>query len=323
LADTPNSKTVVDPRRGHTQPLRVYQSKDAIEDERWVYIIEMKGNHSKVYLCVACGKDYTGSQEKVICHKLQLGGIVAKCPKLPDVECRRVLEKARADREQAKQRGGYLGSASASKAPAVAKTGGIQSTLGGSMTKREENADAALARWCVAHDVPWAAVCQRDALWCKVVSTIQLAGPGYHPATRQVLSEDKPRSDASRAGGLHLALTTMESEKQKTLAAAASEGGTVVSDGAKLKSRKRGMLNTGLVTHAGVIFLQQTDATGKTKDGEFLRDDYISAIEKAGPLATVSKVLQPHCAQSMTPIPLAAATPTPHTWTWATQPRRV
>ena len=77
LADTPNSKTVVDPRRGHTQPLRVYQSKDAIEDERWVYIIEMKGNHSKVYLCVACGKDYTGSQEKVICHKLQLGGIVA------------------------------------------------------------------------------------------------------------------------------------------------------------------------------------------------------------------------------------------------------
>lgn len=62
-----------------------------------------------------------------------------------------------------------------------------------------------------------------------------------------------------------------------------------MSDGAKLSSRKRGMLNSALVTWKGVIFLQQTDGTGKTKDGEYLRDDYISAIKKAGPVTVITK----------------------------------
>ena len=48
-ADTPNTKKVTDPRRGRPEPITIYQSKDAIEDERWVYIIEMKDNGSKVY----------------------------------------------------------------------------------------------------------------------------------------------------------------------------------------------------------------------------------------------------------------------------------
>ena len=80
-----------------------------------------------------------------------------------------------------------------------------------------------------------------------------------------------PRAISS---GAKMALSKMRggSGLAVVLAAAAAEGGTVVSDGAKLKSRKRGMLNTGLVTHAGVIFLQQSDATGKTKDGEFVGD---------------------------------------------------
>ena len=39
---------------------------------------------------------------------------------------------------------------------------------------------------------------------------------------------------------------------------------------------------------AGTIFLQQTDATGKTKNAEFLRDDYIKAIEKAGPMTNIT-----------------------------------
>ena len=42
---------------------------------------------------------------------------------------------------------------------------------------------------------------------------------------------------------------------------------------------------------AGVLFLQQTDATGKTKNAEFLSADYISAIEKAGDLIVVRKML--------------------------------
>jgi hypothetical protein len=37
----------------------------------------------------------------------------------------------------------------------------------------------------------------------------------------------------------------------------------------------------------GTIFLQQTDATGKTKNAEFLSADYIKAIEKAGPITVI------------------------------------
>ena len=91
----------------------------------------------------------------------------------------------------------------------------------------------------------------------------------------------------ARAGGLYLALEEVKSEKDKILMAATGEGATLVSDGAKLKSRKRGMLNSGLSTRKGTIFLQQTDATGKTKNAEFLRDDYSSAIKKAGPVSEI------------------------------------
>jgi hypothetical protein len=49
LSDTPNSKQVSDPRRGRTEPLTIYQSKDAVEDERWVYIIKVNDN-----VCCAC-----------------------------------------------------------------------------------------------------------------------------------------------------------------------------------------------------------------------------------------------------------------------------
>jgi hypothetical protein len=288
LADTRASKQVQDPRRGQGM-LTIYKSEDAIEDERWVYITEVKANGTKNYLCVACGHVFVGSQEKVITHKLQLGGVVAKCKHAPTAACRAVLERISEQRQRAKAAGSKLGTASAARNSAVASTPPVQSMLGGSETTRTEKADEALARWCVAHDVPWAAVCSRNELWCAVVRSIKATGIKFVPAPREVLSQDEARSIESRAGGLHLALKTMGTDKEKILAAAMEEGGTVVSDGAKLKSRKRGMLNTGLVTRAGVIMLQQTDATGKMKDGEFLRDDYVAAVEKAGPLTKVTK----------------------------------
>jgi hypothetical protein len=288
LADTRASKQVQDPRRGGGM-ITVFKSEDAIEDERWVYILEVKSNGSKHYLCVACGHPFVGSQEKVIAHKLRLGGLISACKHEPSVACRAVLERSNEQRQRAKAVGGRLGAKSPAKNSAAANTPPLQSMLGGSETSRTEKADEALARWCVAHDIPWAAVCSRNELWCEVVRTTKATGLKFVPAPRHVLSEDQARSTESRAGGLHLALKTMGNDKEKILKAAAEEGGTVVSDGAKLKSRKRGMLNTGLVTRHGVLFLQSTDATGKTKDGEFLRDDYISAIEKASPMIEVKK----------------------------------
>ena len=95
------------------------------------------------------------------------------------------------------------------------------------------------------------------------------------------------------------------------LSAAAEEGGTLVSDGAKLSSRKRGMLNSALVTRKGVIFLQMTDGTGKTKDGEFLRDDYSAAIEKAGPISTVCQLCS-HLPGCQLYVPYAHASLMPH-----------
>eukprot|EP00966_Prymnesium_polylepis_P263031 6075424-Prymnesium_polylepis.3 len=91
LADTRASKEVEDPRRGRGK-IKIFKSDDAVEDERWIYILEMKDNGTKLYLCRACGKDFTGSQEKVIAHKLQLGGVVKACAHSPTTECRLELE---------------------------------------------------------------------------------------------------------------------------------------------------------------------------------------------------------------------------------------
>ena len=54
LANTRGSKQVQDPRRGGGM-ITVFKSEDAIEDERWVYILEVKTNGSKQCLCVMIG----------------------------------------------------------------------------------------------------------------------------------------------------------------------------------------------------------------------------------------------------------------------------
>ena len=101
-----------------------------------------------------------------------------------------------------------------------------------------------------------------------------------------MLSDYRARSVGSRQGGLYLAKQSVDKERRMIIRCfeqKPSISGTLVSDGAKIATRKRGMLNSSLVTQPGVLFLQQTDATGKTKNAQFLKDDACSAIEKAGP----------------------------------------
>ena len=63
LADTPDTKTILVPGRGAQQ---VIKGSSAVEDERWIYITEVKANGSKVYLCLACKPIYqfTGSEAR-------------------------------------------------------------------------------------------------------------------------------------------------------------------------------------------------------------------------------------------------------------------
>ena len=286
LRDTPASKEIVILGKGKTT---IFKGTNAVEDERWVYITEIKENGTKAYLCVRCHKSFTGYDAKVISHCLQLkDGSVAPCTQKPTAEARLVLERAKKEKESKKATGGRVGSASASKDQATARTPPIRAAFGGSV-QRVEDCDEALAKWAVAHDIAWAAIDSRDHLWVDFVEKLKLASPVWTVPTREVLSADEKRGGEARAGGLYLALTSKDNEKEKILAAAREEGGTAVSDGAKLATRKRGMLNTALVTRFGVIFLQQTDGTGHVKDGEYLANDYGKALEKAGPYTIVQK----------------------------------
>ena len=146
-----------------------------------------------------------------------------------------------------------MGCSSLSKDKAGGKSAaGGSSFFGGGMAAVGE-ADAALVRWAVAHDIPWSALDQRNDLFVDAMAKIKKAGPSWKPATREVLSCAEPRGEEARAGGLYLALKDKDSEKHLILQAAAKEGGTLVSDGAKLSSRKRGMLNSAIVTWKGEL----------------------------------------------------------------------
>ena len=173
---------------------------------------------------------------------------------------------------------------------AAGKTPNIASAMG-STASRLAIADEAIASWVVAHDVPWNAVDSRDALW-KLVCAAVAACPEYKPAERAVMSSfQRPETEGTRVGGLCLARETVTRERGTILKAAKAHGGTLVSDGAKLKGKRRGMLNSALASKDGVIFLQSTDATGKIKNGEFLSDDLSAACEAAGPFTVLTITL--------------------------------
>ncbi len=81
LRDTAASKQIAVVGKGK---LTIFKGTSAVEDERWVYITEVKDNGTKVYLCARCHKSFTGYDAKVISHCLQLkDGSVAPCAHKP------------------------------------------------------------------------------------------------------------------------------------------------------------------------------------------------------------------------------------------------
>jgi hypothetical protein len=215
LRDTPGSKSIVVPTKGE---LVVYKGTKATEDERWVYITEVKDNGTKAYLCRQCLRSFTGYEAKIISHCLQLNdGLVASCAYAPSAECRVVLERAKAAKDKASARGGRVGSSSLSKDLAVGSTPPVAASLGGGVNRIEE-CDEALAKWAVAHDISWSAIDSRDKLWVAFIDKLKLAGPSYRVPQAEVMSCAESRG--GRAGGLHLALKSKDNEKEAILAAA-------------------------------------------------------------------------------------------------------
>ena len=66
LRPTLPSKKIIFPGKGE---ITVYHSGKATEDDRWVHILEVNDNGTRKYLCVACRKEYTGHETKIISHK--------------------------------------------------------------------------------------------------------------------------------------------------------------------------------------------------------------------------------------------------------------
>jgi len=61
---------------------------------------------------------------------------------------------------------------------------------------------------------------------------------------------------------------------------ASEVSGIIASDGPRIG--KRDMLNTVLVTHHEVFFLQRTDVTGKSKGSDFLSPDLLAILKDIG-----------------------------------------
>lgn len=268
------------------QTLMVYKGDQAAEDDRWVVITEIKENGSKAYLCVRCGHTFVGNVGRVIQHGLRIKGVggIKVCGKTPTVEQQDILTRAR--------------NAAQPNASAVVKAGGKEkaqpsAAVGFSASAQLVAAvDEALAKFICVKDLSWQPFCRRDPHWVAFIDALKKC-PEYKVPFYEVLSEYRPRSEESRPGGLYLARQTVQREERvitNTITGQVpSVAGTLVNDGAKISTRKRGMLNSALVAPAGVRFLQQTDATGKKKDGEFLKADYSSAIQKAGPWEVVQR----------------------------------
>ena len=87
------SKLVEHPKRAG-EMITVFEGRTAAEDSRWILITALKPNSTKDYLCLACGKAFTGYDGRVVNHKLRLkGNAVEVCLYEPSEECRDVLER--------------------------------------------------------------------------------------------------------------------------------------------------------------------------------------------------------------------------------------
>ena len=274
----------------------VIEGNSSVEDPEWVYIIGVDSTGNKHYLCRLCGFDFHGRDSRVISHCLRITGEGVKvCSKQPSQRCRDVCHRARELKR--------TGKSAAVKDQALARTPSIN--LPGVMSNFESlqgDVDQALAEWAVAHDISAAAIDSRNNAFKNVLTKLFAVGARYSLPPRETLMDDLPPSGTSRPGGLHLAREQMDREKAVVLNGAEETGGTLVSDGAKLSTRKRGMINSSLALPMGLHYVQQTDATGQRKDAVFLKNDLSRALEKCG---NVSQACAPR------PPPLPPSSPHP------------
>ena len=268
------------------QQIQIYTGNHAAEDRRWVIILQVKDNGTKSYLCVRCGKTFTGRPNRIISHCLRISGEqVSTCLKAPTAERTDVLTLLRGSTSTALS--------SLVKSPAAGRTPSAAVCLSSAESKNASVDEAIAKRVCV-NDLSWSTFDSRSPHWMAVVEAIKAASD-YKAPKRETLSEDKEPVGNARPGGLYLAhQSTLRNRRAVTAAACTKSGelgtgGTMVSDGAKLTVVKKGMLNSALVTPVGVLFLQSTDATGKTKNATFLCQDYGTAIEKAGDFELVER----------------------------------
>ena len=277
----------------------IIKGSTAAEDDEYIWIIGMKSGN-KHYLCRLCGYDFHGHDSRIIAHYLRISGEGAKpCTRSIGQRYKDTLERARELKQAGKR--------AAASDRAVGRTPAMDApNVMSSVQKKMGDVDKALVEWSVLHDIPEAALDGRSSAFNKVIQALLAAGPSYSlPAHAEVLFKPSAPTEGSRPGGLYLACGTMEREKAAVLDGAAETGGTLVSDGAKLSTRKRGMINTALQLPKGLSYVQQTDATGQVKNAAFLAKDLGCALEKCGDI-TQARVIEP---PDLTPTPVPNPTP--------------
>lgn len=267
--------------------ITVYKGTSPAEDDAWVLITDLLKNGNKVYKCLVCGATWKGGESRVISHFLRLAGEgVSTCAKAPPERCVEVCKRIReAKASVSRSKRSLAKDDAAAKTPKLAATDGVMTSL----TERIAAADEALANWAVHAGIPWTAICSRQPYFSEAIKKILQVGSIYVVPRAEVLSCVNERPEGTRQGGLFLGVKSMQRSKKSLLKTAAETGGTLVADGAKLKCRKRAMLNTALIVTKGVHFVQQTDTTGDSKTGEYQELDLSSAIESCGEYSEVSR----------------------------------
>ena len=138
-------------------------------------------------------------------------------------------------------------------------------------------ADQAIARCVYANGLSFNVV--RSPYWQYMVRAVNEApkgfkGPGYEKIRTTLLDDEVARVDA--------AMLPIKDTWTET-------GVTIVSDGWK-DARNRPLVNVIAVSTRGAMFLRAVDCEGQVKDGPFIANILIQAIEQVGPQNVVQVV---------------------------------
>jgi hypothetical protein len=257
-------------------------------------LLKSNKNGTKVWTCKTCNKEMTATGEIKLKHHVALreGGGISLCPN-PNPEMQKLFAE-----ELAKPSSKKRDSGPSSSSPKMSR----DSIVGAFGKVGRTEADQAILSWLAAHSLSPCVV--QGSLFKSVLRRAYEAGPTYIAPDRHSMGRVKDKLGSVLQEGLDrvrkTAAANMAPVKHIKVRALVHNLirsvffcfvvvylytnthiiPTLCSDGAR--NIGRDALNSVLNSALGFFFVQSTNATGKTKDSEFLYNDLAAAVAKIG-----------------------------------------